>query len=581
MKLFEEGALDLLKDIEKGENHNVELADIAPDVNNNEAGYDATQDPEMNGEAAQTTAPLKEKALNYFELKKLVEAKNDAITNFLQSNVDDKSYEAFKNSEFFEDSKNRKGEYCSQKEYTEGVKWLLKNGKISEDDVGNSLAGAASSRNNAYAINDAEDGPYKRGEDFDAENYVQSKTLADWTEKYSDAPGVQNVNEVFDDMEDIVREIVVGVADKRHACVAGDPGIGKTYTVRKTIEQYIGSSGKKLVYSSGAMSPALTSVVPFFFFHKDNEVIILDDNDKVIMKSCDQNTQNFMKAVLDPSALKKPVSVPTTMMNKFQAQLDVLSGLSESTNKTPTEGVRVDIDMEALKEGYFRYSINGNVADSIKLDEESKLQFSNMIRSKKLNESFDDDDDEDEDYEEDDNEDYEGDGQSEYVMEPSFIFNSSVVFISNLKLSDISPAVADRCECCEISLTLPQFVERLETVMGGLCKGEDYSSRPQWMREWGKKSAYTAFLGIIEAFNAGAVLFGRKVMIRRKFTFRLFEEMANEWCRDASSYALRHVDSRGNPDPLDIENKAVQKDVANAITKKFIRSLMEKIAQRG
>ena len=224
MKLFEEGALDLLKDIEKGENHNVELADIAPDVNNNEAGYDATQDPEMDGEAAQTTTPLKEKALNYFELKKLIEAKNDAITNFLQSNTDDKSYEAFKNSEFFEDSKNRKGEYCSQKEYTEGVKWLLKNGKISEDDVGNSLAGAASSRNNAYAVSDAEDGPYKRGEDFDAENYVQSKTLADWTEKYSDAPGVQNVNEVFDDMEDIVREIVVGVADKRHACVAGDPG---------------------------------------------------------------------------------------------------------------------------------------------------------------------------------------------------------------------------------------------------------------------------------------------------------------------------------------------------------------------
>lgn len=374
-------------------------------------------------------------------------------------------------------------------------------------------------------------------------------------------------------------EIVYGISvvDDKHLYKDADGMIHhNTYTVRKVIEQYIEQSGKKLFYSAGAMSPSMTSVVPFFFFHKDNEIIILDDNDKVIMKACDQNTQNFMKAVLDPSALKKPVSVPTTMMSKFQAQLDMISGLNESTIKAPKEGTRVDIDMEALKEGFFKYSINGVVADQFKLDEKTKLELTNMIRpTSRLKEAFDDEDDDVfADTDDDDANEYaDGDGQSEYTMEPSFIFNSSVVFISNLKLTDISPAVADRCECCEISLTLPQFVQRLETVMGGLCKGEDYSSRPQWMRDWGKQSAYTAFLGIIEAFNAGATLFGRKVTIRRKFTFRLFEEMANEWCRGASSYAMRHE--------LNIEDKEVQRQVAEKITGKFVLSLMNKINQRG
>lgn len=577
MKLSEAGALELLKDIEKGENHGIQLSDIAPDPEQNPGQYDSTQDPEMK--QPEETAPLNESmASRYARLKKLTEAKNDAITMFLKSGADDVSYEAFENSEYFDDAKNRKGEQCSKAEYIAGVKWLLKNGRIEPDDVGNALAGAKSAaKDNAYADDTDDDGPYKRGDDWDAENYVQSETLSQWASSYADAPGVQDVNEVFDDMEDIVREIVTGVADKRHACVAGDPGIGKTYTVRKTVEQYIGDSGKKLVYSAGAMSPAITSVAPFFFFHKDNEIIILDDNDKVLMKSCDQNTQNFMKAVLDPSAMNKPVTLAPKYVKMSQAALDDYAAaampLDESTNR---QGTRVDIDMEALKEGFFRYSINGEVRDCFKLSEADKLAFSNMIGSRKLNEAFDDEDD-DLFGEGGDGEEYpEGDGQNILTMEPSFIFNSSVLFISNLKLKDISSAVADRCECVEISLTLPQFMQRLETVLGGLCKGEEYSSRPQWLRDWGKQSAYTAFLGIVEAFNSGATLFGRKVTIRRKFTFRLFEEMANEWCRGASAYAMRHSDLH-----LNIEDQEDQRKIAQAITGKFLLSFMNKLNQKG
>lgn len=564
-RIFEAGALDLLKDIEAGENHGVQLADIAPDANANPAGYNQKEDPEMDG-SSEETVPLTE------SFRRLTEGRSEAVQSFLKSSDGDKSYDSFKDSSYFDGAKNRKGEDCTKAMYVDAVKFLLKNGKITSDDVGNALAGAGGGRSNAYAESNEDDGPYVRGQDFDADNYEQSETLSKWTSQYTDAPATQDVQEVFDDMEDIVREIVTGVADKRHACIAGDPGIGKTYTVRKVVEQYIGGSGKRLTYSAGAMSASITTVAPFFFYHKNNEIIILDDNDKIMMKNCDQGVQNFMKAVLDPSALKKPVTITPRYVSMSQPALDeyaAADGLTESS-----KGVHVNIDMEALKEGYFRYAINGEYIDSFKITESEKHELSNMISQTRLHEAF---DDEDEDF--DDDEENGGDpstdtdGAHPIQMEPSFIFNSSVIFISNLKLKDISPAVADRCECCEISLSLPQFMERLETVIGGLCKGEDYSSRPQWMREWGKQSTYSAFLGIIEAFNTSTTLFGKPIMIRRKFTFRLFEEMANQWCRLASAYAIRN--------DLNIEDKKVQAKVAEQITGRYIRALIDKLGQRG
>ena len=53
-RIFEAGALDLLKDIEAGENHGVQLADIAPDANANPAGYYQKEDPEMDGSSEET-----------------------------------------------------------------------------------------------------------------------------------------------------------------------------------------------------------------------------------------------------------------------------------------------------------------------------------------------------------------------------------------------------------------------------------------------------------------------------------------------------------------------------------------------
>lgn len=550
-----DGALELLKDMEAGET-DVTPEDISPDLDQNVLAdgipYLQKKDPEVNGTL---TESRKNRA------RRIQEGKNDEILSFLQT-ADDGSYESFKNSEFFERATNRDGTTVSKSDYVRAVNYLVSGGKIDRNELppNTTTSNRDSGSANAYEDKHSSD-IYTR--EPDAYGDEPSSTLKGWN-KYADESASITAEETFEDMAAIVKEIVTGVADKRHALIAGDPGIGKTYLVREVVKKYIGESGKKLTYSAGAMSPSLTSVVPFFFYHKDNEILILDDNDKILMRTCDQNTQNFMKAVLDPSALNKPVSVPTTMMAKFQAQLDMISGLDESTQKS--EGIRISIDTEALKEQRFVVSVNGEVVSNDYITEAEARDLSNMIVSRKLTEKKDEFDDL---FNEDDGDGEQLDGDpmaSEFQMEPSFIFNSSVIFISNLKLADISPAVADRCENCEVTLTLPQFMTRLEGILGGLCQGAEYSSRPQYIRDWAKASMFVTLQGIVEAFNRGVKLFGSEVAIRRKFTFRMFEEFCGFFARRGTEVAARMG--------INLEDKSQRDKVVREIEPFIIKKIL-------
>ena len=91
--IFESGALDLLKDIEAGTNDGVQLSDLAPDPESNEAEYDASSDPEMDG-----SAPLSEsyRGLSIRERIALKENRTSAIINFINSDSSYKSFDAFK-----------------------------------------------------------------------------------------------------------------------------------------------------------------------------------------------------------------------------------------------------------------------------------------------------------------------------------------------------------------------------------------------------------------------------------------------------------------------------------------------------
>lgn len=347
-----------------------------------------------------------------------------------------------------------------------------------------------------------------------------------------------------------------------------------THTVMETIYKYFDKSGRpkggttlsRMTAVSGSMSKAITAVAAFFYLHRNNELIVFDDCDKVIINDGNEDAANFMKAILDPEALDKPASINLTQAGMKMAQANYSRLRDLEINKAMmNEGVHVKIDMDALREGFFRYSVNGTVRDCVRLTETERLELSNRIREGAFDE-----------YEEVD--DFDDGGptvveEDEDKMASEFIFNSSVIFISNLRLQDITDAVADRCEQVEISLTLPQFMDRLTSVIPGLFNGKKYSSRPNFMREWAKSAVLVYFKGVIEAYNTHTPLLGKQVYIKRKLTFRLFEEMCNEFCRKAAMYA----DSHG----LGLDDKENQRKIQEKIHTPFLKSFLNKLEMVG
>lgn len=564
-RLIEGSALELLKDIEK-DNTEVSPEDIAPEIENRPVAgvvYDSSEDPEIH---RNDTKELNESVLREKE-------NNLALFRQWFESTDDGSYEAYKNSEYYEKIGNQPWDYAH---YISNIGKVKREYPDLEFPPKTPIRGTASSTN-AYS-GDSDDGSiYSRaGHEIDPD--AMSDTLKQWVQDYAEVSSDVTVDEIFEEVEAIVKNICIGRSDKRHALIAGDPGIGKTYTVKKVIKNYL-PNGKKLSYESGDIGANLTSLVPFLFYHRDNEIIILDDNDKVLKKECDTSIKNFLKGILDPDAPNKPVSVRANQLRQYQAGLELLmdeeANLKE--NYTPVkEGVLIEIDEEALYENRFVMKVNGITQLNEMISMQEAHDLSNMVRpctkaeGARLKESLIDDDFEDQDEEFIDNGDEDTFGES---FPRKFVFNSSMVFISNLDFKQIDPANLDRCESIEVKLNLDQFMGRLQSVLGGLCQGSTYSTTPQYMRDWAKKCVFVILEGIVEAFYAGARLFSQDIIIKRKFTFRMFEEFCVYWIRHAYLVAEKNN--------LDLDKQEVRDQIAKEITgKTIVQKILPWISKR-
>ena len=338
-----------------------------------------------------------------------------------------------------------------------------------------------------------------------------------------------------------------------------------TYEVTETVNRYINSSPTKaeFVYEAGDIGSAMTSLVPFFYKHSQNKVIVLDDNDKMIMgKGLDQSIMNIMKAFLDPMAsTTKPITVRANLLPAFEAGLKNLETLDEDLQES---GAVFEVDLESLREdNVFRVLINGKEVSNNQVSLQESHQLQNLIwdpdeapnswgRLHEAGNVFDDllDDEYDED-EYDDEDSFEEDTFEEDIAntkkskkEPSsfprkFLFNSSVIFISNLEEHEINSAVLDRVEAVEIKLSLTQFLERLGKIYGGLAKSTGQFAVSSDIREWSKKSVYTVIGVAIEGWKSGVPIFGLPVQINRKLTFRMFDEFVSAWERYAMDLSER------------------------------------------
>jgi hypothetical protein len=381
-----------------------------------------------------------------------------------------------------------------------------------------------------------------------------------------------------------------------------------TYEVMEVCNRFVKDSPTKAkyVYEAGDIGSSMSSLVPFFYKHSKNKIIVLDDNDKMIMANLSQDIMNIVKALLDPKAAEtKPVTVRANMLKIFQARLEDL----EEGDELNESGHWVEIDKEALKEGECVISVDDNIVvnHAIPLREAQKL--SNMIRDEeekpsrkrllesdlttddlrslheaeqKSNKEFLSDligsDDEEEEYNGMTAEDVQAiksmkasgateQGEEGQSFPRRFLFDSSVIFISNLEQDQLNVAVLDRVESIAIKLSLDQFLQRLGKIYGGLCQGAKYSDVPQDLRDWAKKCVYTALGATIEAWKSRQVLWKTPVEINRKLTFRMFEEFVVAWLRYAYDRSER-VDGR------DLNDKSYRDKLSKELLSEIIRRKM-------
>lgn len=101
------------------------------------------------------------------------------------------------------------------------------------------------------------------------------------------------------DMRSLIKLVIKGASN---ACfVAGRGGIGKTYTVQKTLEELNLYDGSGYFLNSGSSSPAGL----YRLLHKyRDQVILFDDSDGTLS---DQDSRNLMKAATDTKRVRKIV----------------------------------------------------------------------------------------------------------------------------------------------------------------------------------------------------------------------------------------------------------------------------------
>lgn len=570
--------IEYLDDLEHRQT-NVGPNELAPESNNvvtDDIIYDERKDPEIIQEA--------------IKLQEARQALADRLAAYLQT-TDSPTYENFMESDYSLEKDN-------QKAYEHNLNFLIKNGKVNPNASFNTRNSTSYDKVSKIRPEINKYNPYER-----PENYELSGKYADATQDLIDNYGQANIKgsaqEMFHDIYSATRSIILRTSDKKHLVVAGDPGVGKTHTVTETCKKFIKQSPTKAnyIYEAGDIGSSMSALVPFFYKHSQNCVIVLDDNDKMVMNGLSQDIMNIMKALLDPKAAdEKPVTVRANMLDIFAARLGDLDDDNEPIAGAPIkENHLFELDEDALREGRVILSIDGEpVIDKlISLRETHELQnqlkplrekqeryinpFAKDLRSLReasnkemLDDMFNEDDDGDEEEMlERDAIRTQGGPKDDEEKKSSFprrwYFNSSVIFISNLEMVELNTAVLDRVEAVEVKLTLDQFLEHLSNIYGGLGKIGIGTRIDPVIREWSKKCVYTLIGIAIEAWKANKPVFGKPIEINRKLTFRMFDEFVSAWER----YAMDHAEEKG--ETLNVKNTKMLDELSISLIPEMMR----------
>lgn len=330
--------------------------------------------------------------------------------------------------------------------------------------------------------------------------------------------------------------------------------------------------GYAIEFNAGDIGKAASAIVAFFYKNREKKVIILDDCDSFVL-SKDQAIQNLLKGMLDLDNTEKNPKMITVAPQIRKLASKIIA----ADNKALEEGVEVEINQNALREGRLAVSVNGEEVYNEEASAEELAQFKLVEAApakKAIREHTDysglgllyesEDDDEWEDMSEDDAEVAaqfaELDNEDPEQIPPKWRFASRLIMISNLKKTDLNDAVLSRTLSYELRLTQEEFMARLAQILPHMLTDVETEDSAEVV-QYAKEAAYAYLLAAVELANKGGSVGGKSVRIVGKLQFRIIAELAGKWMQRADDYAMKNN--------IDVSDRLAMDRINNAIKKKF------------
>lgn len=331
--------------------------------------------------------------------------------------------------------------------------------------------------------------------------------------------------------------------------------------------------GYSIEFNAGDIGKAASAIVAFFYKNRNKKVIILDDCDSFVL-SKDQAIQNLLKGMLDLDNTEKNPKMITVAPQIRKLASKIIA----ADNEALEEGVEVEINQNALREGRLAVSVNGEEVYNEEASAEDLAQFKLVEAApakKAIREHTDysglgllfegtGDDDEWEDMSDEDAEVAaqfaELDNEDPEQIPPKWRFASRLIMISNLKKSDLNDAVLSRTLSYELRLTQEEFMARLAQILPHMLTDVETEDSAEVV-QYAKEAAYAYLLAAVELANKGGSVGGKPVRIVGKLQFRIIAELAGKWMQRADDYAMKNN--------IDVSDRLALDRINNAIKKKF------------
>lgn len=364
-----------------------------------------------------------------------------------------------------------------------------------------------------------------------------------------------------------------------------------TYTVEsginKGLEEWKPNKKHKnkptFISRSGSVGSSFTDLLIFFFQNRHEKLILLDDADGFLVGTS-QDIANFMKVLLNSTL--KPISTPNQVRKNANRDL--------SKEKESIGHIGIKVDTSKLLEG--KCSVvcgKENFEFDVGIQEAAKLKhvfgFKKHLTEKKeynplnqIDKYIEKDlgllaESELSDGEEEKLEAMEKAAEemglnneeldTEDLIPDTWIFDSNLVLISNLYISDVDEAVISRCDTYQLNLTIPEFFCRAEQILDELKVGEYSSTNPEVIK-WAKREAF-AILKIAVLGSRGFKNTFIPVNIHLDFRF-----VGNKVTNKFLSWAFRYCRKYGT----DLDNPQNWPEIERGIRDGFMRDLIALLA---